>query len=45
MAKLCDEFSDDEKAQMDARYQHLSAEYMTRQEIRKSKKLNPRQHG
>ena len=39
MAKLWDDFSDEKKAEIDARYQHLSTEYMTLQEIRKSKKL------
>jgi DNA-binding XRE family transcriptional regulator len=39
MAKLWDEFSDEEKKEIDTRYQHLRDEYMTLQEIRKSKSL------
>jgi predicted transcriptional regulator len=37
--KLWNDFSDDEKSSIETRYAHLSAEYMTLQEIRKSKNL------
>lgn len=39
MKKIWDEFSDDEKAAIDERYQSLRSEYMTLQEIRKHKNI------
>lgn len=37
--KLWNKFSDEEKAEIEARYQRLRAEYMTLQEIRKNKNI------
>lgn len=39
MEKLWNEFSDEEKEAIEARYQTLRAEYMTLQEIRKHKNI------
>jgi predicted transcriptional regulator len=39
MEQLWNNFSDNEKSEIEARYAHLSVEYMTLQEIRKSKNL------
>lgn len=39
MEKLWNDFSDEEKSSIETRYAQLSVEYMTLQEIRKSKNL------